>query len=85
LTARFGRFSTSEELFKPYPLAEVSRQLAGHHGALQRAVEAYPLAMAIDADGRPDKLGAELAELVSFRELSATHLRARRLRDRARS
>jgi hypothetical protein len=89
----------------PYPLTEVHRQLAEHHAALQCAVRAYPLALAVNTDGRPDKLGSELAGLMSYvqhvlvlyhnladvpdhmraqthRDLSAIHLRARRVRDR---
>ncbi len=89
----------------PYPMTEVHRQLAEHHAVLQRAVQAYPLALAVGTDGRPDKLGAELAGLMSYlqhllvlyhnltdvpdhmraqahRDLSATHLRARHVRDR---
>lgn len=89
----------------PYPLADVLRQLAEQHAALRTAVLAYPLSLAVDADGRPDKLGAELAGLMGYlqhvlvlyhgladvpdqmraqanRDLSATHLRARRFRDR---
>lgn len=88
----------------PYPLAEVHRQLTEHHAALQRAVQAYPRALAVDTDGRPDKLGSELAGLMGYvqhvlvlyhnladvpdhmrvqahRDLSATHLRARHVRD----
>ncbi|MGH3981161.1 MAG: hypothetical protein ACRDST_00375 [Pseudonocardiaceae bacterium] len=49
----------------PYP-AEVHRQLAEDHAALQRAVQAYPLALAMDTAGRPDKLGAELAGLMGY-------------------
>ncbi|HZA16776.1 MAG TPA: hypothetical protein VE645_07750 [Pseudonocardiaceae bacterium] len=81
--------------------------LAEHHAALQRAVQAYPLALAVDTDDRPDKLGSELAGLMGYvqyvlvlyhnladvpdhmraqahRDLSATHLRARHVRDRGR-
>jgi hypothetical protein len=50
----------------PYPLAEVHRQLAEQHAALQRAVQAHPLALAVDTNGRPDKLGSELAGLMAM-------------------
>lgn len=50
----------------PYPLAEVHRHLAEQHAALQRAVQAHPLVLAVDTNGRPDKLGSELAGLMGY-------------------
>jgi hypothetical protein len=48
----------------PYPLTEVLRELAAQQAALQDALEAYPLALAVGEDGRPDPLGPELAALM---------------------
>ena len=90
----------------PFPLPEVLRELAAQQAVLQRAVEAYPLALAVDEAGRPDALGPNLAGLIAYvqhtlvlyhnlpdlpdrlrvqahRNLSAVHLWARRVRDRA--
>ena len=48
----------------PYPLTGVLRELAAQQAALQGALEAYPLALAMDEDGRPDPLGPDLAGLM---------------------
>jgi hypothetical protein len=48
----------------PYPLPEVLRELAAQQAALQDALEAYPLALAVGEDGRPDPLGPDLASLM---------------------
>ena len=90
---------------RPYEIGSVLSSLIERHDALQRAVAQLPMPIAVDADGRPDQFGAELAELMSYlqllrvlyhglddipdhmrvaanRYLSATHLTARRVRDR---
>jgi hypothetical protein len=89
-----------------YPLPVVLRRLTEEHDALLRLVEAYTLAVGLTEDGRADRLGTELAGLMSYlqlirtlyhglgdipdsmrtnanRNLSATHLTARRVRDHA--
>nr|BFF04886.1 hypothetical protein GCM10020241_65610 [Streptoalloteichus tenebrarius] len=88
-------------------MSEVREELAEHHASLHQAVRECPVALAVDAHGRPDRLGADVAGLLGYvqhvlvlyhnlddlpdhmraqanRDLAATHLRARRLRDRAR-
>jgi hypothetical protein len=50
----------------PFPLPEVLRELAAQQAVLQRAVEAYPLALAVDEAGRPDPLGPNLAGLIAY-------------------
>jgi hypothetical protein len=89
-----------------YPLAFVVRRLTEEHDVLLRLVDAYPDAVGRTEDGRADRLGAELAVLMSYlqlvrtlyhwlddvpdalltnagRNLSATHLTARKVRDHA--
>ncbi|MQA86810.1 MAG: hypothetical protein GEV03_19810 [Streptosporangiales bacterium] len=96
---------TGKEANRPAVHTDPRARLAEHHATLQGAVQAYPLALAVDTDGRPDRLGSELAGLMGYlqhvlvlyhnladipdhmraqanRDLSATHLRARRVRDR---
>ena len=50
----------------PYPLGRVRDEFAGHNAVLMAAVQAYPLALAINtATGNPDRLGDTLATLIS--------------------
>lgn len=90
-----------------YPISELLALLARQHQTLQRAVDAYPGPLAVDAAGQPDPLVKDLAGLMSSlqllrvlyhglddlpaslrtnasKNLSATHLAARRVRDKAR-
>lgn len=64
----------------PYPLADVHQQLVEHQAALQAAVDAYPLAIAVDPDtGRPDPICQPLADLAAT--LTRVLIRWRHLTD----
>ncbi|MDT7784834.1 MAG: hypothetical protein QOF58_3253 [Pseudonocardiales bacterium] len=49
----------------PYPLVKVRQMLGVHSDAVREALHRYPLAIAVDTQGRPEKLGEELAKLTS--------------------
>ncbi|GIG93393.1 hypothetical protein Pen02_83290 [Plantactinospora endophytica] len=54
---------------EPFPIAELLAPLATQHRALQEAVDGYAGPLALDATGRPDPLGGELAGLMSWLQL----------------
>ncbi|GAA3782948.1 hypothetical protein GCM10022225_84040 [Plantactinospora mayteni] len=53
----------------PFPIAELLPPLTVRHRALQEAVDGYPGPLAVDATGRTDPLGQELAGLMSWLQL----------------
>jgi hypothetical protein len=53
---------------EPGRLLSLTRKLGAHQSELRAAVNAYPLALAMDTNGRPDKAGEALARLMATLE-----------------
>jgi hypothetical protein len=59
-------------LGEAYPVAVVVERLTAEHDALLRLVDAYSEAVGVTEEGHADRLGAELAGLMSYLQLIRT-------------